>query len=192
MKSTGTKKGTAREHILEVAAELFYKRGIKAVGVDTIIAEAGVAKMSFYNHYKSKDLLVEAYIKRRDIWWRGWLQSTVERLENNLQDRPLAIFDALVERFTNPEFRGCAFINVLSELADEPQHPAYQAALEHKQQVLIYIKGLLEAAGVSDPAKVARQFMLLLDGALVTAGREHNVEAAATARQIAKQLLEKD
>jgi len=162
------------------------------VGVDTIIAEAGVAKMSFYHHYKSKDLLVEEYIRRRDGWWRKWLQTTVERLASDPREQTLAIFDALAQRFSNPEYRGCAFINVLAELGNEPEHPAYQAALEHKQQVLAYIQGLMEAAGVADPPYLARQFMLLLDGALVTAGREGTTEAASLARQIATQLLEKE
>ncbi len=192
MKPHNTQKGTAREHILAVASELFYKQGIRSVGVDTIVAEAGVAKMSFYNHFKSKDLLVEEYIRRRDGWWRNWLQTTVERLATSPREQALAIFDALGERFNNPAYRGCAFINVLTELGNEPEHPAYQAALEHKQQVLAYIQGLLEAVGVADPPHLARQFMLLLDGALVTAGREGTTEAAGLARQIATQLLEKE
>ena len=100
---------TPRDRILEVASKLFYQNGIRAVGVDTIIAQSDVAKMTFYKHFKSKELLVLEFLNRRDELWRAWFESRVEQLAPKIEDRPLAIFDALEERFSRKDFRGCAF-----------------------------------------------------------------------------------
>ncbi len=123
-------QSAARERVLDAASELFYREGIRAVGIDTIIARAGVAKMTFYHHFKSKDLLVVEFLRRRDERWRRWLAETVERLSPDPRERPLAIFDALAGRFANPDYRGCAFINTVAETAD-PGHAARHAVLEH-------------------------------------------------------------
>ncbi len=188
MSTNHTLKGTAREHILKVAGELFYREGIRAVGVDAIIAQAGVARMSFYRHFKSKEALVVEFLQHRDERWRQWLAGAVERLAPNPQGRPLAVFDALEERFSNPEFRGCAFINSMAEMG-ETAGPIYQVGIEHKKKVEHYIRGLLEEAGASDLVNLSQQFMLLIDGAMVVAAREGMPQAARTARQIAALLL---
>lgn len=188
MNTQPTPRGTARELLLDVASELFYQQGIRAVGIDTIIAQSGVAKMTFYKHFKSKDDLVLEYIRRRDERWRKWLAETVERYALTAQDRPLAIFDALEERFANPDFRGCAFINTIVEMANR-DHIASQAAAEHKQSVQQFVTAILEEGGYKNTSLLSHQFMLLIDGAIVTALREGTAAAAAAARQIAAQLL---
>src|SRR5439155_26406388 len=115
----GTKtEPTARERILVTASDLFYAEGLRAVGVDTIILQAGVAKASFYKHFPSKDDLVLAFLERRDTLWRKWLAETVEPLSPDPAGRQLAVFDALAERFARDDFRGCAFINSIVELAN--------------------------------------------------------------------------
>ena len=177
-----------RDRILEVASQLFYQNGIRAVGVDTIIAQSDVAKMTFYKHFKSKDLLVLEFLKRRDELWRAWFENTVNRLAPKVEDRPLAIFDALEERFSNKDFRGCAFINTMLEMADG-DHIAHQAAAEHKQNVQQIIHSLLSAAGVKKSAELAKAFLLLMDGAIVTAVRERKPSSAKAARKIAATLL---
>ena len=177
-----------RDRILEVASQLFYQNGIRAVGVDTIIAQSNVAKMTFYKHFKSKDLLVLEFLKRRDELWRAWFESTVNRLAPEVNDRPLAIFDALEERFSNKDFRGCAFINTMVEMADG-DHIAHQAAAEHKQNVQQIIRSLLTAAGVKKSAELAKAFLLLMDGAIVTAVRERKPGSAKAAKKIAATLL---
>ena len=177
-----------RDRILEVASRLFYQNGIRAIGVDTIIAQADVAKMTFYKHFKSKDLLVLEFLNRRDELWRDWFLSTVHRLAPNAEDRPLAIFDALEERFSRKDFRGCAFINTMVEMADGDHH-AHQAASEHKQKVQRIIRSLLSEAGVQKSTELSKAFLLLIDGAIVTAVRERKPGSAKAAKKIAAFLL---
>ena len=179
---------TPRDRILEVTSRLFYQNGIRAIGVDTIIAQADVAKMTFYKHFKSKDLLVLEFLNRRDELWREWFLSTVHRLAPNAVDRPLAIFDALEERFSKKDFRGCAFINTMVEMADGDHH-AHQAAAEHKQKVQRIIRSLLSEAGVQKSAELSKAFLLLIDGAIVTAVRERKPGSAKAAKKIAAFLL---
>ena len=177
-----------RDRILEVASQLFYQHGIRAVGVDTIIAQSAVAKMTFYKHFKSKDLLVLEFLKCRDERWRAWFEHTVVQLAPQPKDRPLAIFDALEQRFASKDFRGCAFINTMVEMADGA-HSAHQAAAEHKRKVQQTIRTLLAEAGVKKTEALAQAFLLLMDGAIVTAVRERKPGSAKAAKKIAASLL---
>jgi AcrR family transcriptional regulator len=179
---------TPRDRILEVASQLFYQNGIRAVGVDTIIARSDVAKMTFYKHFKSKDLLVLEFLKRRDELWHDWFESAVRRLATDVEDRPLAIFDALEERFSRKDFRGCAFINTMVEMADG-DHRAHQAAAEHKRKVQRLVRSYLSDAGVKNPEELSKTFLLLMDGAIVTAVREGKPGSAMAAKKIAATLL---
>lgn len=188
MKPRSEIKSSPRDRILEVASNLFYENGIRAVGVDTIVAQSSVAKMTFYKHFKSKDLLVLEFLNQRDEMWRAWFESAVHRLAPKTEDRPLAIFDALEERFSRKDFRGCAFINTMVEMADG-DHVAHQVAATHKQKVQGIVRSLLREAGVNKPEKLARQFLLLMDGAIVTAVRERKPGSANAAKKIATTLL---
>lgn len=179
---------TPRDRILEVAEKLFYQNGIRAVGIDTIIAQSNVAKMTFYNHFKSKDLLVIEFLKRRDEMWRDWFVSTLQRLAPDVNDRPLAIFDALEERFSKKDFRGCAFINTMVEIADG-DHAAHQVAAEHKTKVQALVRAYLSEAGVKKSDELSKAFLLLMDGAIITAVREQKPGSARAAKKIAATLL---
>jgi len=189
MEAGDTSSQSPRERILKTASELFYAGGVRAVGVDTVIAHAGVAKASFYKYFPSKNDLIVAFLKRRDAVLRQWLEQTVERLSPDPAGRPLAVFDALAQRFSSKDFRGCAFINCMVELADRG-HPARTAADEHKRLTTTYIFGLLKQAGVPDPEDLAQEFMILMDGAIVTAVREGSPRAAHSAKRIAAMLLQ--
>jgi AcrR family transcriptional regulator len=179
----------AADRILDTASKLFYQKGIRATGVDGIAAQSGMTKMTLYACYGSKEELVRAYLTRRDQRWREWFKGAVERRSHgNMSRRPLAIFDALGERFADPDFRGCAFINAMAEL-DDPEHPGYIAAAQHKSSVQDYVRGLLEEAGYRDAGSLAKRFMVLIDGAMVTASREHSPDAARHAREMAASLL---
>ncbi|MCC6261234.1 MAG: TetR/AcrR family transcriptional regulator [Anaerolineales bacterium] len=177
-----------RERILEVAGQLFYQSGIRAVGIDSIIAKADVAKMTFYKHFKTKDMLVVEFLKRRDERWRAWFEEAVYRLAPQAQDRPLALFDALEERFRMADFRGCAFINTMVEVADG-DHLAHQTAAEHKQKVQGFIQSVLVEAQIDNAKELSKAFMLLIDGAIVTAVREKNPNSAKEAKRIAASLI---
>ncbi len=122
---------SARERILDTSYELFSAHGIRAVGIDRIIAESGVAKMSLYRHFSSKDELVLAFLARREERWTvDWLKAEVERREPPGPGRLLAIFDVFGEWFVQPDFEGCSFINVLLEF-DDRDHPIRHAAVAH-------------------------------------------------------------
>ncbi|ACZ86755.1 TetR/AcrR family transcriptional regulator [Streptosporangium roseum] len=174
----------ARERLLDTAEELFYAEGIRVVGVEQILAVSKVGRASFYRHFPSKDDLVVAMLERRDLRWREWLAERVAAHGGG----PLAVFDALAERFARADFRGCAFINTMIESAD-PGSPAHRVATDHKSRVTDYVESLLVTAGHRDSATLARQLVMLMDGAIVTALRERSVVPAEQARAIAATLL---
>lgn len=179
-----------KQRVLDVADTLFYAEGVRAIGIDRIIAESGIAKASFYRFFESKDVLIAQWIERRDQAWRAWLEESVAMLSPNVAGRPLAVFDALYARFRLPSFRGCAFTNTIIEFSN-PEHPGALAARQHKQQLVILLERYLSEAGYINAAALALDFMLLVDGALVTALREQQPEAALRARKIAALLLTK-
>ncbi|MFI6179252.1 TetR/AcrR family transcriptional regulator [Nonomuraea sp. NPDC051191] len=174
----------ARERLLDAAEDLFYAEGIRAVGVERILSVSGVGRASFYRHFPSKDDLVVAVLRRRDERWRAWLAERVEALGGH----PLNVFDALAERFARADFRGCAFINTMIETAD-PDSAAHRVAAEHKERVRAYVAELIERDARPDAVELAHLFVLLVDGAIVTAVRERSIRPALRARAAAAALL---
>lgn len=158
------------------------------VGIDRIIAESGVAKMSLYNHFKSKDALIAAWLQERDASWRTWFQTTVEQLVTEPCDRILAVFDALHEWFDQPDFRGCAFINSTVELA-APDHPGYQVCMEHQRAIHDYLLGFVKAANLTNPGTLAQQLVILAEGAIVVAMMQSDAGAAMQAKTVAAILI---
>jgi AcrR family transcriptional regulator len=177
-----------RERILDAASAAFYARGIRAVGVDAVIAEAGVAKATLYRHFPSKDDLVHAFLERRDARWRAWLDAAVARISPEPAGQPLALFDALGEWFASEDFRGCAFLNAAAEIAD-PSHPARGAVILHEERFLAQVRALCAEAGLADPATAADDLFLLAEGAIVCALVEGGAAPAARARAAAARLL---
>jgi AcrR family transcriptional regulator len=177
-----------RERILDAASVAFYRRGIRAVGVDSVIAEAGVAKATLYRHFPSKDALVQAFLERRDRRWRAWFEEAVDRLAPDPAARPLAVFDALGEWFASDDFRGCAFINAAVEITD-PDHPARAAVRDHEERLAAYLTRLCREAGLDDPAGASAALFLLVEGAIVCALIEGTDAPAARARRAAARLL---
>lgn len=177
-----------RERILASAYELFSQRGIRAVGVDEIVAHAGVARMTLYRNFGSKDALVLAFLERRkELWTDGWLRAEVEARSSDPAERLLAIFDVFDGWFRSPGFEGCSFINVLLEIAD-PADPTHVASAEYLADIRGFLEGLARAAGIADPAGFARQWHLLMKGSIVAAG-EGDHEAAKRAQDVARLLL---
>lgn len=174
----------AGERLVKAAEELFYAEGIRAVGVERLLDAAGIGRASFYRHFTSKDELVVEVLRAQDRRWRQWLQEAVIRHGGG----PLAVFDALAERVAATNFRGCASINAMVELAD-PHSAGHEVAAGHKRAVIDYLDGLLRAAGRTDHAELAEQFMLLVDGAIVAALRERNAAPARRAKSMAGALL---
>ncbi|MFJ7909202.1 TetR/AcrR family transcriptional regulator [Kitasatospora sp. NPDC096204] len=174
----------ARARLLSTAESLFYAHGIRAVGVERILSESGVGRASFYRHFAGKEALVTAVLEGRDVRWREWLTERVAAHGGH----PLHVFDALAERFAARDYRGCVAINTMTEIAD-PASPARRMAALHKTRVIELVEQLMRGADVPRPGERARQFALLMDGAIVTALREGTPDAAWRARGIAEALL---
>ena len=178
----------ARQRILETADRLFYQDGLRAVGIDRIIAEANVAKMSLYKHFPSKDDLILAVLKHREEGVLEFFRSTMERHGKKAKNPLRAFFAALKEWFETPGFRGCAFQNAAVELAD-PVHPGTEFVRGHKQRFSEFLRGLVEEAIGKSAAKVAPAVALLVEGAVVTAVIQGSPDAADVARDAALKLV---
>jgi AcrR family transcriptional regulator len=177
-----------RQRILETADRLFYRDGIRAVGIDRIIAEANVAKMSLYKHFPSKDDLILAVLKHREEGVLEFFRSAMERHSKKAKNPLRAFFAALKEWFQSPDFRGCAFQNAAIELAD-PAHPGTEFVRGHKLRFSVFLRGLVEEAVGKAAAKVAPAVALLVEGAIVTAVIQRKPEAADVARDAVLYLV---
>jgi len=178
----------ARDRIVDTAYDLFSRHGVRAVGVDRIVAESGVAKMSLYRHFDSKDELVLTFLQERERRWTNeWLRAEVERRGATGAQRMLAIFDVFGEWFRVEDFEGCSFINVLLEF-DAPANRMRQASVEHLGNIRSFLQELATEAGSADPAALAHQWHILMKGSIVAAGEGDHL-AARRARQIGELLL---
>jgi AcrR family transcriptional regulator len=177
-----------REDVIDAAARLFYRKGIRSVGVDTIAESAGVSKMTLYNHFPSKDDLAAAYLRRRDESVHRFIEARVVELGSEPRDRPLAMFDAFAEQLERDNYRGCHLINALAEFPDEV-HLIRHTAIDLNDDWRAYITQLLHAADFPRPEMLAEQLFLLLEGAFVTAAMEGKPNSMDRARQVAFILL---
>ncbi len=173
---------------MATAWRLFYRDGYRAVGIDTLLAEAGVAKMTLYNHFPSKEALIVALLESRDQEFRAAIAAKVAAAGRSPAKRLLAVFDWLEEWFASEDFKGCAFIRALSEYP-EADHPIHQAAWRHKLAVQAALRDLCAAAGARDPAALATALALLIDGAIVSAHGSRSTAPALTAKITAAALL---
>ncbi len=155
---------TARERILDTASRLFYRHGFVSVGVDTITAEAGVAKMSLYRHFPSKDELIVAYLERSNEQFWGWFEGALG--EGSPRQQLVRLFENLARFATSPACFGCMFQLAAADFPD-PEHPANRAALAHKRAVIERLRDLAARAGAFDPDGLAAQLLLVMDGAFV-------------------------
>lgn len=177
-----------RERLLETALRLFAEHGIHATGIDRIIAEAGVAKMTLYKHFAGKDDLVVAALRRKHEVFREFFRAIVDG-RHDPRARLLAVFDAQERWFSRPDFRGCFFLNAAAELP-EGGCAARQAVADHKAWVLAQFHELAAQAGAGDPAALAQELMLLFEGAIARAYVTGEASAARTARKAAAALME--
>ena len=179
----------ARERLLDIAEDLFYRDGFHAVGLDRILTEAGVTKTTFYNHFSSKQALVLEVLRARDAWWR---KIFAERLRERAGDDPgaqlAAIFDVLDEFIGSDEFNGCIFVNVAVEFPRGHALP-HQAAAEHKELMGALLRDLALRAGARDPIALAEELALLMEGSYVTRQVTGNLDAAAIGRRAAAVLI---
>ncbi len=177
-----------RDHLIDTALTLFNREGYHATGIDRILAEAGVAKMTLYNHFKSKNDLILAALRRRDELWMRQFRRNVERRAKTPATRLLAVFDALEDWFQGKDFHGCMFIKAASEYPDL-EDPIHAAAAQHHRNIMAYLRALAEAANAKRPARLAREIMLLLEGALAVTQVNGPVGAAREAARVAEVLV---
>jgi AcrR family transcriptional regulator len=177
-------KPTMKERILETADRLFYLKGIRAIGVDTIAAEIGISKRTLYNHFPSKDALISAYLEHRFVRHTP----SDKRAEEWPVEQILGIFDSLERRFAAKDFRGCPFVNAVAELGAESK-PVRKIAVAFKESRRLWFRDLLVQIGVSDPEGLATQLVLLVDGAIAQDLVRDDPTMARAAKQAAKVIL---
>ena len=162
MKTPGT---PTRARIVAAASKLFYAEGIRSVSVDAVAEQAGVTKRTLYYHFASKDDLVAAYLEMRDqpnlALFRRWFAET----EGATAEKVRGIFRHLAKSARHPKWKGCGFLRTSAELANMPGHPAIRIGAAHKKSFEGWLRGVFEADGCRDAATLARQILLLLDGA---------------------------
>jgi AcrR family transcriptional regulator len=173
-------KPSMKDRILETADRLFYLRGIRAIGVDTIAAEIGISKRTLYNHFPSKDALIAAYLERRFVTPRPSDKPPAEQI--------LATFDALERRFAAKDFRGCPFVNAVAELGAEDQS-VRKIAIEFKESRRAWFRDLLVKLGVADAEALATQLAVLVDGCIAQDLVRNDPAMAQAAKEVAKVLL---
>jgi AcrR family transcriptional regulator len=177
-----------RDRILETASALFYRQGVRAVGVDLVVEKAGVAKTSLYRHFRTKDDLVAAFLQREDEdFWSCW-----DRVAGRHADDPEAELDAhldwIGERVGRPNYRGCPQINVAAEFP-EADHPARKVAAAHKLELRRRLYGIAERLGAARPDELAGQLALLVNGAFVSSQIFAPGEATPLLRATARSLV---
>jgi len=177
-----------RDHLVDTAVRLFNEAGYHATGIDRILAEAGVAKMTLYNHFASKDELILAALELRDRRFRDWLRDEVARRAESPRAALLAVFDVLGTWTAGPDFHGCMFIKAAAEYG-VPDNPIHAAAAEHKRLIYDWLRDLAAEAGARKPGELAAQLLLLLDGASVNAQVNPAAPAARQAKKAAAVLI---
>ncbi len=167
-----------RDELIDAAMTVFYRHGFHASGLDKVLQEGGISRMTLYNHFKSKDELIVAALRRREEMFRNTLMKFVEKASSDPIERILAVFDCLEQWFTAKDFCGCMFINASAEFSD-PKSPVRRVAADHKKDVEQYLHKLCKEAGLKTPKDVASQLCLLVEGAIVWA---HVVGAAGSGK----------
>ena len=182
---------SGRDRILDAAYGLFSRSGVRAIGVDTITAEADVAKMTLYRNFASKNDLALAFLSlREERWTKGWVQAEACSRGETPAQQLLAIFEIFSEWFARDDFEGCAFITSLLEF-DDPEDPVRAACVAHLANIRAFVSDRAAAAGVADPARFAAQWHILMKGSIV-ARHEGDRDAAHKARELGQLLLERE
>ena len=179
-----------RDRLIGAAHDLFCRSGFHAVGIDQILAEVGVTKTTFYNHFSSKDELVIEVLRWHDRWWRD---TFLELLQRHGGESPrgqlLAVCDALDEVFSGCNYNGCIFVNVAVEYP-QLHDPAHQEAMQHKRAIERILRLIAGYAGARDPQALAQELSLVMEGAYVTRHVTGDADTAKVARRLVTMLVE--
>lgn len=182
-------KKPTRERIIDAANRLFYAEGIRAVSVDAVAEKAGITKKTLYYHFRSKDDLIEAYLLARDqpnlILYEKWFDDA----DGTAADKVQAIFLKLAKSARHAKWKGCGFLRTAAELANMPGHPAMKVGAAHKKKLETLLSDKFGDAEIAAAGMLARQIVLLLDGAFSTVLIHRDPEYIEAAGTAAKSLV---
>ncbi len=179
-----------RDELVHKALIIFYRDGFHATGMDTLVKKTGISKTSMYKHFRTKDDLILATLRLRDELFRNHFFRRLEEIADTPQDQLLAVFDVLGEWFEEESFRGCMFIKASGEFPARDM-PILASSAEHKKLFTLHIENLAKKASAHNPTLLARQLVLLKEGAIVTAHIQGKEGVADNAKIAAKTLIEK-
>ncbi len=182
------KPASARERLLDAASELFYEEGVHTVGVDRVVERAGVAKATLYTLFGNKDGLVRAYLVARYERDRERMTRELGTRYKTPRERLLGVFDVQGLTFAEPGFRGCAFVGASAEAPEGSS--VEQVAEDYRAWLRSLFLDLAKEAEARNPEQLARQLMLLYDGAGISAWMDHDPSAAKAARAVATALVD--
>jgi AcrR family transcriptional regulator len=180
-------KPSARDRILAAANDLFYREGIRAIGIDTVIERAGVAKMSLYRAFPSKDDLIAAFLEMRDKTYWEWWDSVVARHPGDPARQLRAVFEAVAKRTSGPQYRGCPFVNMSVEFPDH-DHPGRQVVARHMEELRNRLSVLVAGLGLNQPKPLTDQLMLLMEGAY-SAGNTIGADGPSASVAMAAEII---
>lgn len=183
--TTETRPSPVRERLLATADTLFYGEGIRAVGIDRVINEAQVSRSTMYVHFRTKEDLVAAYLRRRTDTWRAHVDEQVQTRASDPVGRVLALFDVFHEQLSDPAYRGCPFVNAAAEY---PHHEGIQAVITYHRRWLPGLFRRLLNRPLGDDGLITA-LVQLTDGAIAAAHLDRDPDAATTARSTAALLL---
>ncbi|MEV4708513.1 TetR/AcrR family transcriptional regulator [Actinoplanes sp. NPDC049316] len=186
--SPSDRRPTARDKILETAFRLFYERGPRGAGIDTVVAESGVAKTTLYKYFPRKDDLVLAYLDEVDHTWFGSLRAAARAAGDDPREQLVGMFDALGSACRREGYHGCAFINTAAE--SEPGSAVHRRTVEHKAVVRAWVTDLARRAGAADAQLLGRQLTTLLDGGLAGGVLDADPAIPAAAKAAARALVD--
>ncbi|EME55768.1 TetR family transcriptional regulator [Rhodococcus ruber BKS 20-38] len=173
--------------MLDAAIRLFRSKGIRAVGVNAVAADAGVTKATLYSHFASKDALIVAALNERNVEWRRRLTRHFDHRAGD-GERVLAVFDAYYEALIEDDYRPCPFVSFMAEFADV-SHEGHQIVARHKQSLRKTLADLCQAAGASEPEGLASDITRLLEGAYVMGAVLRDASEITLAKATATRLL---
>lgn len=180
-----------RERIIAAATKLFYSEGLRATSVDAVAEKAGVTKKTLYYHFQTKDELIAAYLASRDqptlAYYERWFAET----KGSTADKVRGLFRSFAKSADTPNWRGCGFLRTIAELASTPGHPAIKAGAAHKKKFEAWMADTLGRDGVPDAESIARQIVILLDGAATVMLIHRDAAYVETAGDVAAHLVER-
>ena len=178
-----------RDVLVQRAFKIFYENGFHATGMDMLVKQTGVSKTAMYKHFRTKEDLILAVLRLRDEQFRNWFTRRVEELADTPEEQLLACFEALGEWLAQKDFKGCMFIKASAEF-QEDSHPLKAASAEHKRLLFTFLRNIASRTAARDPDLLARQLLILKEGAIVTAHLQGADGVAAETRSAAKTIID--